>query len=397
MKHRTFFSLSVLLVVGVIFSTGYFAAAGNPTLRVSLAKNTEGELTALFQVLQVNSDLKKGGGRLRVSRDLSFRAKIVLDGRKLQSVYTRERWQIKDSPQLAQKIFCDNSGEKLYLTVSDSNNRSKHLSFSIEDIVVKGADTNRRLLRKFCTNRQQDQTNSTPNYRTIPGAKRITDIDNFLNTCPSHRELLVLRDAFTIAYQPKYRTPEPAYSCTKEVGTRNLKPNPTLTYYQALRVIRHMELTKPLPWTNLHPYNWLKSKIGGIIISYEAPKPTCCYTLSSPGSDNPVTAIKIPKADRPLVQSRMSWYDSQSGVGLWNLIGVIFHEARHVDLPHNCGPNGNKDSTLNYMGAWAIQYYIAKRMENGTIDVGLKDKWEYQSALENSYKELLSKRFCEEY
>lgn len=397
MKHRILLTLfSVLLVVGFISPTVCLAAGEDPTLRVNVAENNQGELSALFQVLRFEPDLREGAGRLRVNGETSFRAQIVDDGGRLQSVYARERWQVEDSPRLARKIFCDNSGGRLDVAVIDRNDRSRHFTFSIGETIIKGADSHRRLLNRLCTGHQQETSDSTANYRQIPGVKEINDIDKFLNTCPPRRELEVLRNDFAVVYQPKYRTPEPTYSCSKD-GTRTLEPNPTLTHYQALRVIRHMNLTKPLPWTNLHPYNWLKSKIGGIIVSYEASKPTCCHSLTFPGADKTVTAIKTPKADKPLVESRMSWYDSQSGVGLWNHIALIFHEARHVDLSHNCGPDGNKDSSLEYMGAWAVQYYLAKMMDNGAIQVGLKDKGDYHSALEYSYEEWLSKRFCKDY
>jgi len=53
--------------------------------------------------------------------------------------------------------------------------------------------------------------------------------------------------------------------------------------------------------------------------------------------------------------------DSRTRVGLIDAAVLIFHESRHaaVNIGHNCG---TKDSNLDYMGAWAVQYYCLKMM-----------------------------------
>lgn len=188
------------------------------------------------------------------------------------------------------------------------------------------------------------------------------------------------------------RTKDPEYACHVTVHhTRTISDQ--LVIYQALRVIRHMKLSAPLPWTPLHHYEWLKSKIGAIVVSYTAEKNSCCHTVYPLGKPEGTLAITLKKADDDLLQWRTVWRDPQSGVGLAGLILLIFHEARHVDLPHNCG---YKDTTLDYMGAWGVQYTIAKMMAEGTIDVGLAGT-DYTQHLQYSAEELLNTRFCNEW
>lgn len=227
-------------------------------------------------------------------------------------------------------------------------------------------------------------------WDTIPGGSPIEDIDEFLATCPTSEELAILERDFPVMFQPPRRTRDPVYACSAPpAAMRELSDQ--LAIYQALRVIRHMRLSRPLPWTHLHPYDWLKSKIGAIVVSYTATYSHCCIRVTPPGSTEPRVAIVIPKADQELLRWRTVWRDPRSGVGLAHLVLLLFHEARHVDLPHDCG---EKDSTLAYMGAWGVQYTLAKMLADGEIDVGLAPG--YREDMAAHAREILATRFCQE-
>lgn len=205
-------------------------------------------------------------------------------------------------------------------------------------------------------------------WRSIAVAERITNIDGFLLTCPSEEELAIIQTDFPILFEPAMRFRDPLYSCLEPTSSmRSISDQYVIT--QALQVIRHMKLTQPLPWTDLHPYEWLQSKIGAISVSYTATYNSCCHTVFPMDKPEGVLAITLQKASDDLLRYRTLWRDPSAGTGLGNLILLIFHEARHVDLPHDC--EGIYDSSLDYMGAWGVQITMARYLVEGWIDIGL--------------------------
>ena len=213
-------------------------------------------------------------------------------------------------------------------------------------------------------------------YAEIPETARITNIDSFLKQCPPQDELEILERDFPVLYEPEHGGPFVPYSCSGTISSRTVLSD-ALGVYQALRVIRHMKLSEPLPWTDLHPYEWLKSKIGAIIISSTTAYDYCCTTVDVPGKPDGTLAITIRKASDSLLERRTSWINRQSGVGLDGLVLLIFHEARHVDVPHTWGSG---DATLTEMGAWGVQYTIAKWIGDGRIRIGTSVSSYYQDA-----------------
>lgn len=95
---------------------------------------------------------------------------------------------------------------------------------------------------------------------------------------------------------------------------------------QLLRVVCHMKLDKKLPWTDLHPHERLKLKIGPIAVSDTAAYCYCCHT-ALPGQPNGVQAITLQKATDDSLRYRTPWRDPSSGTGLGNLILLISHEV----------------------------------------------------------------------
>ena len=207
-------------------------------------------------------------------------------------------------------------------------------------------------------------------WESIPDVAEIGEIGAFLLSCPPEEELAIIQADFPILFEPAMRFRDPLYSCLEPTSImRSISDQYVII--QALRVIRHMRLNQPLPWTDLHPYEWLKSKIGAIVVSYTAPYNYCCHTVFPPGQPEGVQAITLQKASDDLLDYRMSWRDLSAGTGLGNLILLIFHEARHIDLPHDC--EGIYDSTMEYMGAWYVQISMARYLVEGWIDIGLSD------------------------
>ena len=109
-----------------------------------------------------------------------------------------------------------------------------------------------------------------------------------------------------------------------------------------------------------------------------------------PGQDEEVLAITLQKASDELLRYRTVWRDPSAGTGLGNLILLLFHEARHADLPHNC--EGIYDSTLEYLGAWGVQITFARYLADGRIDLGLDEA--QQDAMAWLADDLESSRIC---
>ncbi len=207
-------------------------------------------------------------------------------------------------------------------------------------------------------------------WSSIPDTSGIADIGLFLASCPTEDDMAILQADFPILFEPAMRFRDPVYSCLEPLSDMRVVSD-QLVITQALRVVRHMRLNRPLPWTDLHPYEWLKSKIGAIAVSYTAPYNYCCHTVFPLGQRDGVQAITLQKASDDLLRYRTVWRDSSSGTGLGNLILLIFHEARHIDLPHDC--EGIYDSSLEYMGAWGVQITLARYLVEGWISIGLPE------------------------
>lgn len=226
-------------------------------------------------------------------------------------------------------------------------------------------------------------------WSSIPDTSEITDIGAFLATCPTEDELAILQADFPILFEPAMRFRDPLYSCTEPTSAMR-SVSDQYVIIQALRVIRHMKLTQPLPWTDLHPYEWLKSKIGAIVVSYTAVYNCCCHTVFPIGKPDGVQAITLQKASDDLLRYRTGWRDPSAGTGLGNLILLIFHEVRHIDLPHDC--EGIYDSSMEYMGAWYVQITMARYLVEGWIDIGLPE--DELPPLEWLANDLESTRIC---
>lgn len=166
-------------------------------------------------------------------------------------------------------------------------------------------------------------------------------VDPMIATCPSAADVAAISADLDISFEsdPTGGT----LVCTAAAGSANLT-RAQERGYQALRVMRALQFTRPLPWTALPLYAWLNNAIDGIRFRGDIALSFCC---------SPPRVINIQLQSLSAL-STVRWSDPQFGSGLSGLVGVITHEARHSEGPgHTCAAN---DATYQERGAWAIQH-----------------------------------------
>ena len=166
-------------------------------------------------------------------------------------------------------------------------------------------------------------------------------VDAFIAGCPSADDVAAISADLDISLEsdPTGGT----LVCTAAAGSANLTRAQERAF-QALRVMRQLQFTRPLPWTSLPLYTWLNNAIDGIRFRGDISTSFCC---------SPARVINIQLQNLSAL-STLRWADPQFGSGLSGLVGVITHEARHSEGPgHTCGAN---DATYQERGAWAIQH-----------------------------------------
>jgi hypothetical protein len=166
-------------------------------------------------------------------------------------------------------------------------------------------------------------------------------VDAFIAACPSAADVAAISADLDISFgsDPTGGT----LVCTAAAGSANLTRAQNRAF-QALRVMRQLQFTRPLPWTAQPLYTWLNQAIDGIRFRGDISLSFCC--------DPPrVVNIAIPNT---AAVGAPRWIDPQTGAGVSGLMAVIVHEARHSQGPgHTCGAN---DATYRELGAWAIQH-----------------------------------------
>ncbi len=161
--------------------------------------------------------------------------------------------------------------------------------------------------------------------------------------------------------------PSGELACTEPISRMPLALlTEELIYVQALRVLYYMDRGRGgyLPWTSLRMYDWMKSKIAGINIM---PLPgaaagVCCQQLEGR------TFIALNTLDAANRDAARRWQ------GLSGRLGLVAHEARHVDgFPHaTCCESPNCDQTYNErnLSPIGIQNWLWRALLAGTINVG---------------------------
>ena len=208
-------------------------------------------------------------------------------------------------------------------------------------------------------------------------------VDAFIAICPSAADVAAISADLDISFEsdPTGGT----LVCTAASGSANLTRAQNRAF-QALRVMRQLQFTRPLPWTAQPLYAWLNQAIDGIRFRGDISLSFCC---------NPPRVVNIAITNTAAVGTPR-WIDPQTGAGVSGLMAVIVHEARHSEGPgHTCGAN---DATYQELGAWAIQHDLKVWLALYTgsfldAPAGSPDL-SYYRLLEFGDSEVLLTRFC---
>jgi uncharacterized repeat protein (TIGR01451 family) len=117
--------------------------------------------------------------------------------------------------------------------------------------------------------------------------------------------------------------------------------------YQALRAMKALRFSRPLPWTSIDLYDWFVSTVSGIRFRDDIAVSFCC---------DPANVVNIRAAANSAALFTNRWMDATAPLGLEDLVALLVHEARHNNgKPHTCGAD---DQTVDELGAWGVEYYL---------------------------------------
>lgn len=174
----------------------------------------------------------------------------------------------------------------------------------------------------------------------------IETIDEFFAHCPTAEEVERVNTDLTISFE---YDPTETLVCSASKGSRDLTALQKRAY-QTIYVMRLLNFSQPLPWTEKPLYAWLIDVIDGIRF-VKGGVSHCC---------EPENIIVIAlNEDSPLLQTDQ-WIMNREGDGLMQATFLYAHETRHNEgFHHTCTTRNGDDNLLSEMGAWTIQYYLA--------------------------------------
>jgi hypothetical protein len=122
--------------------------------------------------------------------------------------------------------------------------------------------------------------------------------------------------------------------------------------YQSLLFLRRMRFDRPLPWTTLPVYDWVRATIpNGIVIESSGVSRSCL------GCSGPIYVV-------------FSFYDTLRPTVYHLIHTLIVHEARHAEgLRHTCGYSeqyhtATRDRTVAEMGGFGAHYSLEYWLAN---------------------------------
>jgi len=175
----------------------------------------------------------------------------------------------------------------------------------------------------------------------------IETVDEFFARCPTTDEVARVNSDLTLYfdYDPTVGT----LVCEAANSSANLTALQKRAY-QTVYVMRLLHFSHPLPWTEKPLYDWLVDVIDGIRF-VKGGLSHCC---------EPENIIVIALNENSLILQTDQWIVNGEKHGLMNATLLYAHEARHNEgVLHTCTTRHGDDNTLDKMGAWAIQYYLA--------------------------------------
>ena len=177
-------------------------------------------------------------------------------------------------------------------------------------------------------------------------------VEALIAQCPSSAEVAAFNTDLSITFEadPTAGT----LVCQASNGSADLTRLQERTY-QALRVMKAIHFSRPLPWTSQNLYDWFVSSIHGIRFRSDIATSFCC---------DPANVLNILVGSNFAALATNRWIDPSSGVGLDGLVALFVHEARHNNgYPHTCDYDPAvggfiNDQTVGELGAWGAQYYL---------------------------------------
>ena len=197
--------------------------------------------------------------------------------------------------------------------------------------------------------------------------------DDILARCPTPSEVAVSDLDLSLVFES-----DPAAGqivCSAAQSSRDL----TLLeaqVYRVLTIMRQLEFDAPLPWTPNSLYGWMVSAINGIRLRGDIETSFCC---------NPPDTINIQ------TQSLAALTFPTDFRHVATLMVLFVHEARHTFLPHTCG---NKDNTIDELGAWGVQYYTDLFLAHNSDPAFITPTM--QSTFMHHAQNICSTRFCQD-
>lgn len=344
------------------------------TLTLIVTRTPYGELALEVLWDAYGPELRPGEGWVTVGARVRVPATIRRLGTGGAEIHSQSPLLVRELVPALAPMVCGGKGT-LSLKVRDLFCNEVEWQAPAENIHWQPGPLEEELQRMVC---------GPETWATIPAGSTIPDIETFLSTCPSPEALTSLGQGFPLLFQPPQLAPKAVSSCGETLLSAE-----QLLVYQALNVIRHMKLEDPLPWTSLHPYQWLEEKIDAIVINLTTPGSFCCVQVRLPDLPTPGMAIVLARSEERLWPHQLSWHDPNTETRVVQLVLEIVRLARALERPSDCGP---KDSSLEYMGPWGAAYTLAQRMAAGTIQIGLSPQ--QREALATYAQQLLSSRFC---
>jgi hypothetical protein len=218
-----------------------------------------------------------------------------------------------------------------------------------------------------------------------PTEEALAPVDRFLLTCPTREQLAVIDHDLRLSFETDPTAHEPL-ACTKAGGSRDLSPLQRRVY-NTLLFARQLQFDQPLPWTKEPLYRWLTGTIKGIrfrVVEHSS----CC---------GPARVISISSDSGIRYDDRWVEPGTQgSGAnGLAGFLLVVVHEARHADgASHTCA-QATKDRSVDQMGSWGVQYYLARWLAEHTDQTPFSaDRIHYADDLAKEASTILKNEFC---
>lgn len=186
--------------------------------------------------------------------------------------------------------------------------------------------------------------NQTP---TITPAPDIETIDEYFMRCPTTDDVARVNSDLKIAFE--YDPAPEVLVCHASQGSADLTALQKRAY-QTIYVMHLLQFSQPLPWTDKQLYDWLVDTIDGIRF-VKGGVSRCC---------EPENTLVIALNEESPLLGIDQWIVSDQGDGLMQATLLYAHEARHNEgFLHTCTTRNGDDNTLDEMGAWAIQHYLA--------------------------------------